>query len=69
MAALLQEESAGGLLTADHYRDFTVRVAKLKESLLAELARRKAAGQHIAAYGASAKGSTLLNYFGIAGKG
>jgi hypothetical protein len=29
------------------------------------LSRLKAEGKHVAAYGASAKGSTLLNYFGI----
>ncbi len=47
------------------YRDFAAKVEKLKETLVAELRRRKAAGQTLAAYGASAKGSTLLNFFGI----
>ena len=41
------------------------RVEALKKSLTAKLAELKADGKRIAAYGASAKGSTLLNYFGI----
>lgn len=40
----------------------------MKKTLLQELRNRKKAGQTIAAYGASAKGSTLLNYFGIGPK-
>ncbi len=37
----------------------------MKSSLLRKLRELKAAGHRIAVYGASAKGSTLLNYFGI----
>jgi hypothetical protein len=55
----------GGLPDAAHYTDFAARVGALKNSLMDELRRRRASGQRIAAYGASAKGSTLLNHFGI----
>jgi hypothetical protein len=40
-------------------------VAALKEELMGLLRRLKSEGKRIAAYGAAAKGSTLLNVFGI----
>jgi hypothetical protein len=40
-------------------------VERLKADLCGLVAELKAKGARIAAYGASAKGSTLLNYFGI----
>ena len=62
---LLAREKAEGLLTFEHYRDFGDRVALLKRQLLALLQRLHGEGRRIAAYGASAKGSTLMNAFGI----
>jgi hypothetical protein len=62
---LLAKEKSEGLLTFEHYRDFGDRVARLKQQLLALLQRLKGEGRRIAAYGASAKGSTLMNAFGI----
>ena len=43
------------------------RVVPLKAQLLALLGRLKGEGRRMAAYGASAKGSTLMNAFGIDG--
>lgn len=63
--ALIGEERAVGMLGIDYYAGFADRVAGLRTELLALLARFKAEGRRIAAYGASAKGSTLLNYFCI----
>jgi SAM-dependent methyltransferase len=65
VAALLAEESARGMDGAAFYRDFARRVGDLKQKLVALLAKLKAEGKRIAAYGAAAKGSTLLNTFGI----
>jgi SAM-dependent methyltransferase len=65
---LLTEEKSEGLLAFDYYRDFAERVAQLKQQLLALLQRLKEEGHCIAAYGASAKGSTLMNAFGIDGR-
>jgi SAM-dependent methyltransferase len=62
---LLAKEKAEGLLTFEHYRDFGDRVARLKHELLALLQQLRGEGRRIAAYGASAKGSTLMNAFGI----
>ena len=47
------------------YRDFAEHVRQLKTDLCEQLEACKQAGQSIAAYGASAKGSTLLNYCGL----
>ncbi|HEY7664702.1 MAG TPA: class I SAM-dependent methyltransferase [Xanthobacteraceae bacterium] len=68
VGALLAEEKSKGLLGFDYYRDFGVRVSGLKQQLLSLLLRLKAEGRRIAAYGASAKGSTLMNAFGIDGR-
>ena len=38
---------------------------ELKISLVGQLSRLKQQGKRLTAYGAAAKGSTLLNYFGI----
>jgi SAM-dependent methyltransferase len=62
---LLAQEKSEGLATYDYYRGFAERVAQLKQQLLALLQRLKGEGHRIAAYGASAKGSTLMNAFGI----
>ncbi len=43
-------------------KDFSVQVNRLKDSLLDLLARIKKDGKRIAAYGAAAKGTVMLNY-------
>lgn len=63
--ALLHEERAWGVDRADSYRPFAGRVQALKASLIGLLRDLKAKGRTVAAYGASAKGSTLLNACGI----
>ncbi|WP_129633316.1 class I SAM-dependent methyltransferase [Candidatus Oscillochloris fontis] len=62
---LLAEEAAWGVDQATFYTDFGRRVEELRHSLLQMLHDLKAQGKRIAVYGASAKGSTLLNFFGI----
>ena len=62
---LLDEESARGMKAVRFYEDFAARVKALGRDLVSELRKRKASGQRLAAYGASAKGSTLMNAFGI----
>ncbi len=65
VSALLEEEKSWGVDTDVPYRAFAVRVATLKSNLMTLLQNLKAEGKRIAVYGASAKGSTLMNYFGI----
>jgi SAM-dependent methyltransferase len=64
-AARLAQEREWGLDRHAYYRQFGAEVARLKETLVGLLRDLRAAGRRLAAYGASAKGSTLLNYFGI----
>ena len=65
VSALLAEEKKKGLNTLEFYRGFADRVLEIKTSLRKLLADLKGQGRAIAAYGASAKGSTLLNFFGL----
>lgn len=61
---LVAEESKW-VFNHEHYQRFADRVRTLRSCLTNELAQLKQSGKRIAVYGASAKGSTLLNYFGI----
>jgi SAM-dependent methyltransferase len=63
--ALLEEEARWGVDQSSYYEAFGARVAALKTSLLDLLRELKAKGSTIAAYGAAAKGTVLLNYCGI----
>ena len=62
---MLADERAWGAGDPEFYCDFGQRVERLRGELTSLLTQLKHAGQRIAVYGASAKGSTLLNYFGI----
>jgi SAM-dependent methyltransferase len=59
------EEARAGLSNLDSYRRFAARVEECRRSLLAFLADAKAAGKTVAAYGAAAKGNTLLNFCNV----
>jgi SAM-dependent methyltransferase len=63
--ATLEEEAAWGVDRPSFYLGFGARVEQLRSQLVNLLQELKKKGKKIAAYGASAKGSTLLNYFGI----
>lgn len=65
VCALLDEEAAWGVHHLEFYQGFARRVENLKVSLCSLLLGLKQEGKRLAAYGAAAKGSTLLNYFGI----
>lgn len=62
---LLREEVAWGVESLAVYQQFAQRVQQLKTTLCQLLADLKRQGKKLAAYGASAKGSTLLNFCGI----
>ncbi|MCT7987731.1 class I SAM-dependent methyltransferase [Laspinema olomoucense] len=62
---LLEAEKKWGVNQLDFYQGFRQKVEDLRQNLLNLLAELKNKNQQIAVYGASAKGSTLLNYFGI----
>ena len=62
---LLKKEVNRGLLELETYMNFTGRVNKIKDDLLSFLIDQKSSGNKVVAYGAAAKGNTLLNYAGI----
>jgi len=62
---LLEEEASKGIDQVSYYLDFADRVQEIKRSLMDLLWDLKRKGKKIAAYGAAAKATTLLNYCGI----
>ena len=63
--ALLKEERARGMETPAFYDRFQERALQVKLDLTSFLIEQKRAGKKVGAYGAAAKGNTLLNYAGI----
>ncbi|MDF1632406.1 class I SAM-dependent methyltransferase [Mycoplana sp. MJR14] len=59
------DERAAGLADVARYRAFQQTILPVREGLLAFLRKAKAEGRSVAAYGAAAKGNTLLNFCGI----
>jgi SAM-dependent methyltransferase len=63
--SLLELEQREKVDTMGFYKAFAGRVEHLRSSLLELLTELKMAGKRVAAYGAAAKGTTLINYIGI----
>jgi len=62
---LLNMEIAAGVSELDYYRGFQAKADQVKSDLLSFLLQQEQARKKVAAYGAAAKGNTLLNYCGI----
>jgi SAM-dependent methyltransferase len=62
---LIEDEKIQGLRTLSTYQTFQLEADKVKNNLLAFLLEQKRTGKKVSAYGAAAKGNTLLNYAGI----
>lgn len=62
---MLQREVAAGLTCADTYTAFQARADRVKNGFHAFLIEAKRQGKTVAAYGAAAKGNTLMNYAGV----
>ena len=62
---LLDEEKEFGLLEMDIYKNFQDKANKVKYDLLEFLLQAKKQNKKVVAYGAAAKGNTLLNYAGV----
>ena len=65
VAEVLAAEAAAGMRSLDFYRGLQARIDAIKNDLLGFLIAQKRAGKTVAAYGAAAKGNTLLNYAGV----
>ena len=61
----LEAEAEQGLTQLSYYEDFSNRVSELRAQLLKLLRELQGQGKKLAAYGAAAKGTILLNYSGI----
>jgi SAM-dependent methyltransferase len=68
LLALRAKEKSARLGELDGYLGFAEKVEGVKRSFLKFLARAKAEGKRVAAYGAAAKGNTFLNVCGVGSK-
>jgi hypothetical protein len=65
VSIILQAEIQHGLQDLETYLKFQPRAEKIKDDLLSFLIEQKRLGKKVVAYGAAAKGNTLLNYAGV----
>jgi hypothetical protein len=65
VTSMLQIEATAGMTTPGFYGEFQHRAEKVKDDLLFFLIDAKRKGLKVGAYGAAAKGNTLLNFAGI----
>jgi hypothetical protein len=63
--SMLTEEKSRGLQLLSTYKVFQLRADEVKNELLTFLLTQKREGKRVMAYGAAAKGNTLLNYAGV----
>lgn len=69
VSELLKREAEVGMTTVHFYAGFQARADKIRDDLIAFLDNARNEGTKVAAYGAAAKGNTLINYCGIEGTG
>ena len=65
VSKLIDYEITKGICSLDYYKGFQERAEKIKLDLWSFLIEQKKQGKKVAAYGAAAKGNTLLNYCGV----
>lgn len=65
VSSILRKEQDYGLQTISTYHHFQSKIDRVKNELLSFLIEQKKQGNKVAAYGAAAKGNTLLNYAGV----
>ena len=65
VSEFLAHEHSFGLDAIASYHELAKKIATLKRDVVATLADLKTRGARIAAYGAPARGNTILNYYGI----
>ena len=65
VSILLRREERADMRTTEYYKGFQVRAEKVKDDILTFLIEAKRQGKTVVAYGAAAKGNTLINFSGI----
>ncbi len=62
---VLANEMAKGINELEYYKGFQEKALRIKLDVLSFLIEQKNLGHKVVAYGAAAKGNTLLNYCGV----
>ncbi len=62
---MLKAEREAGVTRAEYYAGFQQKTNNIKNAFLSFLLKAQSEGKSVAAYGAAAKGNTLLNYAGV----
>lgn len=65
VAKILEKELSAGMMSTSFYSNFQAKADRVKNDFVAFLIETKKEGKKVAAYGAAAKGNTLLNYAGV----
>ena len=65
LRAHLEAEDALQASSSAFYADFTAKIARMRDETRAAITALKAEGKRVAGYGAAAKATTLLHYFGL----
>ncbi|MCA3661449.1 MAG: methyltransferase domain-containing protein, partial [Methylobacterium sp.] len=65
VAAMLAREEAAGMKRLEYYTPFQKQAERVKDDIVAFLIEAKKKGLRVGAYGAAAKGNTLMNFAGI----
>jgi hypothetical protein len=65
VAALLAREHDAGMTTPGYYDGFQAAAERVKNDFVAFLIEARRQGKTVAAYGAAAKGNTLMNFAGV----
>lgn len=65
VAAMIEEEMGRGLKQLEIYTAFQQTIYRIRDELLMFLIEQRRLGKTVVAYGAAAKGNTLLNYAGV----
>lgn len=67
VSAMLLREREAGMKGPEYYRGFQASVDRVKDDFVRFLLDARRDGKSVAAYGAAAKGNTLINYGGVRG--
>jgi len=65
VTVLQKKEDRSGISTIDFYQGFQDKVVKIKIDFLSFLLDAKQQGKRVTAYGAAAKGNTIMNFVGV----
>lgn len=65
VGSLLKKEADAGMTTVEYYSGFQAKADQVKYGLVEFLLKAARDGKKVMAYGAAAKGNTLLNYAGV----